>query len=104
MPDTFVHFRGIKNDACRDEPNPNFYSHKFVVRHAAPENLKNAINQAMSEIFQMHGMICVKDETKQGGDFNNLFFVPMHMMARIEFELTSLTSEYPDQTEGVILQ
>ena len=104
MPDTFVRFKGIKNDACRDEPNPNFYLHTFVVRHAAPENLKNAINQAMCEIFQMHGMICVKDIAKQGGDFNNLFFVPMHMIARIEFELKPLTNEYPDQTEGVVLQ
>lgn len=102
MPDTFVHIKGILNDACRDDREPNFVSHKFTVRHGNDEFLKKALDEVMGEIFAMQGMIIVKDERKSTSDRNNLYFIPMHRLARIEFETKRLDSPYPDNPGGAI--
>lgn len=93
MPDTFVHFRGIKNTAFRDESKPEYWSQKFVVHHDTPEDFKKVFNSAMQDIFQMQGMIVLKNELDKN-DFENLMFVPMHMIARIEYETKQLTTPY----------
>lgn len=92
MPDTFVHFRGIKNTAFRDD-KPEYWSQKFVVHHDTPEDFKKVFNSAMQDIFQMQGMIVLKNELDKN-DFENLMFVPMHMIARIEYETKQLTTPY----------
>lgn len=104
MSDSFVLFKAIKNDACRDDVEPGYWSHSFVCRHSDQQNLANAINSAMNEIFQMQGMICVRDMSKPGGDHNNLFFVPLHMMARIDIQVRPIVGEYPDNPEGAVKQ
>lgn len=105
MPDTFVHFKGIKNDCARDDKQQNFWSHKFVCHHENSAELKKIINQSMNEIFAMGGMIMVKDERKkQDGDFNNLAFIPMHMIARIEIETKEMTTPYITDVPGATKQ
>jgi hypothetical protein len=47
----------------------------------------------MKDIFGMQGMIVLKDELKKN-DFDNLMFIPMHMIARIEYETKQLTAPY----------
>lgn len=106
MPDTFVHIKGIKNDAFRDEPNPEFYSQKFVVHHESAEDLKQVINGVIREIWTMQGMIVSKDEhnKKAQDDFNNIAFIPIHRIARIEFEIKPIVGQYPASSEGATKQ
>jgi hypothetical protein len=90
---TFMHIKAILNDSCRDDREPNFVSHKFTVSHDTQEQLRDVFNKAMQEIYTMQGMIYLKDQ-KKINDLNNLAFLPMHMIARFEFEVKQITGQY----------
>lgn len=90
---TFVHIKAILNDSYRDDCEPNFRSHKFTVSHDTKEQLRDVFNKAVSEIYTMQGMIYLKDD-KKNNDLDNLVFLPMHMIARFEFEVKGITGEY----------
>ena len=93
MPDTFVHFKCIKNNASRDDSEPEFWSHKFVCRHDTQEQFVERFNRAMNEVLAMQGVLIVKDVNKPV-DQDNLMFIPMHMIARIEYETKRLSEPY----------
>jgi hypothetical protein len=90
---TFMHIKAILNDSFRDDREPNFRSHKFTVSHETKEQLQEVFNKAMGEIYTMQGMIYLKDHKKMN-DLNNLAFLPMHMIARFEFEVKQITGQY----------
>jgi hypothetical protein len=90
---TFVHIKAILNDGCRDDCEPNFKSHKFTVSHDTQDQLRDVFNKAVGEIYTMQGMIYLKDPLKLN-NFSNLVFLPMHMIARLEFEVKGITGEY----------
>ncbi len=90
---TFLHIKAILNDSCRGDDEPNFVSHKFTVSHDTKEELRGVFNKAMGEIFAMQGVVYLKDQTK-ANDLNNLAFMPMHMIARLECEVKVITGEY----------
>lgn len=104
MTDSFIHIKGIKNDCARDDREPNFYSHKFFCRHENDDQLRHAANGAINDMFKMGGMIVVRDESKPSDDHANLFFVPMHMLARIEFEIKQVTGQYIEDVAGATKQ
>ena len=90
---TFVHIKPIMNDMCRDDSEPNYQSHKFTVSHDTREQLQEVFNKAMAEIYTMQGMIYLKDQKKMN-HYDNLAFLPMHMIARFEFEVKGITGQY----------
>lgn len=90
MRDTLIHIKGFKKDSFRED---NFWSHKFVVRHETPEQLGETIEHAMDDIFRMQGMIVIKDELVKKTP-ENMMFIPMHMLARIEVETKLCTGRY----------
>lgn len=95
MASTFVTIRGTSLCDVGD------YVQTFVVHHHSVDLLKQAINGAMNDIFKMRGMIITKDDINKGtDDFNNLKFIPMHMIAEINFETRSMVGEYPQIAEG----
>ncbi len=100
MPDTFVHVKGILNDACRDDAEPNFVSQKFVLRWDTPDTMQTLFNKAMGEIFSMQAMTVLRDERKKT-EINNLMLVPLHRIARIEFETKNINGTYPQGGEGI---
>lgn len=99
MPDTFIHVKGILNDSCRDDVEPNFVSHKFVIRHDDEEDFGKKFNMSMAEIFSMQGLLVNKGEPAKPG-LENLMFVPMHRIARLEFERKKVVGQYPQGGEG----
>lgn len=90
---TFVHIKAILNDAYRDDVEPNFVSHKFTVSHDTHEQLREVHNKAMNDIFAMQGLIYLRDPLKKN-DMDNLVFLPMHRIARIECEYKLITGQY----------
>lgn len=96
MPDTYVHFKAIKNDWARDSIEPNFWSQKFVCRHDTPQRFREMFNNSINEVLAMQGMIVVKDVNVRADLPTNIMFIPMHRIARIEFEIREITGKYPD--------
>ncbi len=90
---TFVHFRAILNDSRSEDLEPNCVSHKFTVSHDTQDQLREVFNKAMADVFTMQGMIYQKDEKKMN-ELNNLAFLPMHRIARIEYEVKGVTGQY----------
>lgn len=96
---TFLHIKAILNDSCRDDVEPNFVSHKFTVSHDTYEQLREVFHKAMVEIFAMQGIVYLKDQSKVN-DLNNLVFLPMHRIARLECETKIITGEYEISPES----
>lgn len=95
MASTFVTIRGTSKSEVGD------YVQTFVVHHHSSDELKQSINRAMADIVAMQGMIVTKDNLNKGtDDFNNLKFIPMHMIAEIDFETRLMVGEYPMAVEG----
>jgi len=82
---SFVEFVGVYkepqsiNDVKRHEERKG-----FTVRHEDKEDLAVFINKAFQEIAMLGGFLTHKREPHQVFDFNNEFFIPMHMFSRIE--------------------
>ena len=106
MPDTLVKIIGILDDERQHDPQPNMVVQKFVVRRGqdGSPTVGDAIDKAMGEIFSMQAMIVIKDERKVASDRTNWYILPMHKLARVEFQTHEITGRYPDNPEGAIKQ
>lgn len=93
MQDTAVHLKAIKNDAARDDDNPNFWSHKFVVRHETPQQLEEVLRKAFEDTIAGGGIFVVKNELVVKSA-TNLMFIPMHRIARLEVETKLIVGQY----------
>lgn len=93
--DTFIRIIGILRDGCEEDVQPNTVETQFTVRHDNPEGLYASIEKAMQDIFKMSGMLVAKHPGKlvKKGDVSDLKYVPMHMIARIEFVTKSLSGK-----------
>lgn len=100
--DTWIHIKGILKDGTEHDVSPNFVSMKFVHRGASGTTPEDALDHALREICVLQGMTVIKDERQPVRDRRNWYFLPMHMIARLEFEMKSITGNYPDNPAGAL--
>ena len=83
---SFVEFIGVYKEPQSSVDGDVRYEVRkgFTVRHEDKEDLGLFVQKAFQEIAMLGGLLAHKKEPHQDRDFNNEFFVPMHMLSRVE--------------------
>lgn len=100
MPDTLFIVKGVLNDGCRDDAQPNVLVKTFVLRHDTQDQIGEIVRKTLVDIKECGGMFFTKDETKLKS-IENSMFVFNHMFSRMEFETKTITGEYTQNDGGL---
>lgn len=96
MPDTLIMVKGILNDGCRDDEQPNMVIKTFVARHDTDDQLRAYVNTFLEDTAKVGGLSVVKDQRLQRSVQNSVFY-PTHMFARLEFETKTINGQYDQE-------
>lgn len=103
MRETFVEFRGYLLGMPPDLATGSipYVRQNFTFVHDTTDELGTFINKAIQEISRLGGMIVHKKEPHKQYDWNNMAFVPMHMISSIEPYVKPIATPLFDQQDSL---